>query len=81
MSLVELERYADPMLAQIVRGRLEAAGFAVFCFDSGMNSAEGAPLAVQARLMVLEEDLDEARALLTQDVAEVTDYEGDEPLE
>ena len=79
MSLVELERYADPMLAQIVRGRLEAAGFTVFCFDAGMNVAEGAPLAVQARLMVLEEDLDEARALLAQDAAEVTDYEGDEP--
>ena len=74
MSLVELERYADPMLAQIVRGRLEAAGFTVFCFDAGMNVAEGAPLAVQARLMAL----DEARALLAQDAAEVTDYEGDD---
>ena len=79
MSLVELERYADPMLAQIVRGRLEAAGFPVFCFDAGTNVAEGAPLAVQARLMVLAEDLDEARALLAQDVSEVTDYESDEP--
>lgn len=81
LSLVELERYADPMLGQIVRGRLEAAGFTVFCFDAGMNVAEGAPLAVQARLMVLEEDLDEARALLAQDAAEVTDYEGDEQPE
>ena len=79
MSLIELERYADPMLAQIVRGRLEAAGFRVFCFDAGMNVAEGAPLAVQARLMVLEEHLGEARALLAQDVVEVTDYEGDDP--
>ena len=81
MSLVELERYADPMLAQIVRGRLEAAGFTVFCFDAGMNVAEGAPLAVQARLMVLAEDLDEARALPAQDAAEVADYKGEDPPE
>ena len=79
MSLIELERYADPMLAQIVRGRVEAAGFTVFCFDAGMNVAEGAPLAVQARLMVLEEDLAEVRALLAQDVGEVIDYTGDDP--
>ncbi|MBB5987923.1 putative signal transducing protein [Sphingobium lignivorans] len=67
MSLVELQRYADPMLAQIVRGRLEAAGIPAFCFDTGMNIAEGAPLAVQARLMVLAEDLEDARALLAED--------------
>ncbi len=66
MSLVELDRYADPMLGQIVRGRLEAAGIAAFCFDSGMNLAEGAPMLFQVRVMVLEEDLEEARAILAE---------------
>ncbi len=67
MSLVELDRYADSMLAQIVRGRLEAAGISAFCFDSGMNLAEGAPLLFRVRVMVLEDDLAEAKALLAQD--------------
>jgi len=67
-DLVELDRYADSMLAQIVRGRLEAAGIAAFCFDGGMNMAEGAPLLFKVRVMVLEDDLAEARALLAQDV-------------
>ena len=69
MSLVELARYPDPMLAQIVRGRLEAAGIPAFCFDAGMSVTESAPLAVQARVMVLPEDLDEARALLEEDAS------------
>jgi len=69
VSLVELDRYADAALAHIVRGRLEAAGIAAFCFDAGMNLAEGAPLMFQIRVMVLPEDLDEARALLAEDVS------------
>ncbi|BAK68521.1 hypothetical protein SLG_38460 [Sphingobium sp. SYK-6] len=76
MSLVELQRYADPMLAQIVRGRLEAAGIPAFCFDTGMNIAEDAPLAVQARLMVLAEDLEDARALLAEDEGPGSDQDG-----
>ncbi|MBU0556251.1 MAG: DUF2007 domain-containing protein [Alphaproteobacteria bacterium] len=70
MSLAELARYPDPMLAQIVRGRLEAAGIPAFCFDAGMSVAESAPLAVQARVMVLAEDLDAAQALLAEDAGE-----------
>jgi hypothetical protein len=68
VSLVELDRYADSMLAQIVRGRLEAAGITAFCFDGGMNLAEGAPIMFQVRVMVLAEDLDQAKALLREDV-------------
>lgn len=70
MSLVELARYPDPMLGQIVRGRLEASGIPAFCFDAAMNVAEGAPLMVQVRVMVLPEDLEEARALLAEDAGE-----------
>jgi hypothetical protein len=67
MSLVELGRYPDPMLAHIVRGRLESAGIPAFCFDGGMNIAESVPLMVQVRVMVLDDDLEDARALLAED--------------
>lgn len=67
-GLVELDRFADSMLAQIVRGRLEAAGIPAFCFDTGMNLAEGVPLMLPIRVMVLAEDLAAAQALLTGDV-------------
>ncbi|HWJ70284.1 MAG TPA: DUF2007 domain-containing protein [Sphingobium sp.] len=66
-NLVELDRYADSMLAQIVRGRLEAAGIPAFCFDTGMSLAESVPLMMPIRLMVLAEDLPAAQALLAQD--------------
>lgn len=66
-NLVELDRYADSMLAQIIRGRLEASGIPAFCFDTGMGLAEGVPLMMPIRLMVLAEDLAAAQALLAQD--------------
>lgn len=65
--LVELDRYADSMLAQIVRGRLEASGIPAFCFDTSMSLAESMPLMLPIRLMVLTEDLAAAQALLEQD--------------
>jgi hypothetical protein len=63
-GLVELGRYPDAALAHILRGRLEAAGIHAVCFDSGMNAAEGVPMMIGVRLMVLEEDRAEARAAL-----------------
>jgi len=77
MSLVELERYADAALAHIVRGRLEAAGIPAFVFDTGMNLAEGAPMLFRVRLMVLDEDLAEAKALLAEDVPPDEEDDGD----
>ncbi|MBS1240347.1 MAG: hypothetical protein H6R45_1053 [Proteobacteria bacterium] len=72
-GLVELARYADPTLAHIVKGRLESAGIPAFCFDAGMNVMEGAPLLINVRLMVLDEDLAEARAVLAEEVSEPDD--------
>jgi len=46
------------------------AGIPAFCFDAGMSVAESAPLAVQARVMVLAEDLDAAHSLLAEDAGE-----------
>ena len=67
MSLVELARYSSGVEAEIVRGRLEAGGIGAVCFDSGMNIADSAAIAIPVRLMVLDEDLDEARALLAEE--------------
>ena len=55
--------------AEIVRGRLEAAGIGAVCFDSNVNIVEGAGIALPARVMVLAEDLTEARAILAEDVS------------
>jgi hypothetical protein len=66
-SLVELDRYPDSALAHIIRGRLEAEGIPAFCFDGGMNLAEGAPMIFGVRVMVFDVDLNAAKQLVAQD--------------
>lgn len=65
MSLVELKR-CDMPLAEIFRGRLAASGIPAFCFDEGASAAFGEGL--QVRVMVDENDLADARALLAEPV-------------
>ncbi len=69
MALVELARYMHVAEANIVKGRLEAGGIMSVVFDSGVNIAEGIGIAFPARVMVLDEDADEARAILAEDVS------------
>ncbi|MEH6757263.1 MAG: DUF2007 domain-containing protein [Parasphingorhabdus sp.] len=69
MSLVELSRHMHGYEAEIIRGRLEAAGIGAVCFDSGVNIVEGAGIAMPARVMVLAEDVDDAKAILAEDVS------------
>ncbi|MEP3226088.1 MAG: DUF2007 domain-containing protein [Parasphingorhabdus sp.] len=69
MSLVELSRHMHGYEAEIVRGRLESAGVGAVCFDSGVNIVEGAGIALPARVMVLAEDFDEAKAIMAEDVS------------
>ena len=69
MSLVELSRHMHGYEAEIIRGRLEAAGVGAVCFDSGVNIVEGAGIALPARVMVLAEDLETARVILAEDVS------------
>ncbi len=76
MSLVELARYSDAALAHIVKGKLEAAGIPVFCFDTGMNVVESVPMLFQVRVMVLDDDLDTARSLLAEKV-DIEEAEGE----
>lgn len=66
MALVELVRIANFTEAELLRGRLESTGVHAVLFDAGMNIAEGLGLMIPVRIMVLDEDLDEARALLAE---------------
>lgn len=66
MALVELARLSNGSMAELLRGRLECAGVQAICFDAGMNIAESAGLMIPVRLMVLDEDLAEAKALLAE---------------
>ncbi|MFC4292967.1 DUF2007 domain-containing protein [Sphingorhabdus arenilitoris] len=66
MALVELSRYPFAMNAEIARTYLESHGIGAVVFDSGMNGAEGVPIMIQTRLMVLDEDRDEAAKLLLE---------------
>jgi hypothetical protein len=58
MSLVELHRFATPIEAELARLNLEAEGIPAVLFDAGTFYVTG------VRLMVDEDDRDEAQKLL-----------------
>ncbi len=64
MALVELASYPNAMEAAMVKGLLEAEGIDAVLFDHGMNIADSSGWLVPVRVMVLDEDLHVARALL-----------------
>ena len=66
MALVELQRFYASFEADIVHSALAAAGIESFVFDAGMNWG-GLDGAVPVRLMVHEDELDEARRILAED--------------
>lgn len=63
MSLVELGRY-DRNLANIIVGRLAAEGIEAIAFDGGASIADGSYLLIPVRVMVDEDDLPDARAIV-----------------
>ena len=63
MALTELGRY-DRNLANILVGRLESEGIAAIAFDGGASIADGSWLLIPVRVMVDEDDLDAARAIV-----------------
>lgn len=63
MALVELGRF-DRMEAQIVVGRLDAEGIDAVAFDGNASIADGSYFLIPVRVMVDDEDLSRARALL-----------------
>ena len=63
MALVVLATLFDPVEAEIMRMRLEAGGIDAVLFDTGIASLIGSGLS-GVRLMVLDDDEADARALL-----------------
>ncbi len=64
MALVELAIFPDGLVAEIVRGRLEAEGIDVVLFDAGLSSL-GLSAMTPVRLMVDENDLAAAERLIS----------------
>ena len=62
-GLVEAARFDNRIEAEVARLNLEAEGVDVVLFDAEMNSFGWGPL-MPIRLMVIEEDLADARRLL-----------------
>jgi hypothetical protein len=65
VSLVELTRFDNRIQAELARLNLEAEGVGAVLFDAEMSSFGWGPM-MPIRLMVLEEDLTEARRLLAR---------------
>lgn len=63
MSLVELVRFDNRVEADLARLNLEVEGIEAVLFDADMHSFGWGPI-MPIRLMVLEEDLADARRLL-----------------
>jgi hypothetical protein len=66
VSLVELARFGNRTQAELARLNLGADGIEAVLFDAEMHSFGWGPL-LPVRLMVLEEDFDEALRLLKED--------------
>ena len=69
MSLVELARYATRVEADLARIALEAEGIDAVIFDAEANSFFGGGGLISVRLMVLDEEFDEAAAILAENSA------------
>lgn len=67
MALAELARFANRIEAELARLNLKAEGIESVLFDAEMASVGWGPM-LPVRLMVLEEDLDEARRALAGDL-------------
>ena len=67
MSLVELACYGTRVEADLARLALDAEGIDAVIFDAEANSFFGGGGLISVRLMVLEEDFDEANEVLKAD--------------
>jgi hypothetical protein len=64
--LVELATFHDPVAAEMLRFRLAADGIEAVLFGAGLASL-GLGTMSPARLMVDEDDLEDAKAILGED--------------
>lgn len=65
-QVVELGRYQTRTEAELTRLFLASAGIETVLFDAEMNNYGWGPM-MPVRLMILDEDLEEARQLLAED--------------
>jgi len=65
MALVELGRF-NRIEADILVGRLDAEGIPAVAFDGNSSIADGSFLLIPVRVMVDDEDLAAAKAILPQ---------------
>jgi len=66
MALVEIATFHDMISASLARGRLAAEGIQSVLFDQGIAGL-GLGMMTPVRLMVAEEDRDDAEAVFSQD--------------
>ena len=66
MSLVELARFPTRVEADLTRLRLGTAGIDAVILDAEANSFFGGGGLIWVRLMVIDDDVDEARAILEE---------------
>ena len=66
MALVELRQCGSGVEAAVLQSALEAEGVQAFVFDAEMSWVGGA---LQARLMVDEEDLAQAKRILAREMS------------
>lgn len=66
MALVELGRFPSGVEAAIISARLESEGIDTVCFDTGMNIADSVGIMIPVRIMVDEDDLDAAQAIIRE---------------
>ena len=67
MSLVELARFATRVEAELARLTLNAEDIDAVIFDAEANSFFGGGGLISVRLMVLDEDVETATAILAAD--------------
>ncbi|GHH18490.1 hypothetical protein GCM10008023_24410 [Sphingomonas glacialis] len=65
MSLVEVGRFARNE-AYIVVGRLESEGIMALALDGNASIADGSQFFIPVRVMVDDDDVDAARAILAE---------------
>ncbi|WP_109807988.1 DUF2007 domain-containing protein [Sphingosinithalassobacter portus] len=63
MALAEIGRF-DRFEAHILVGRLESEGIAAVAFDGEASIADGSAFLIPVRVMVDEDDVEAARAML-----------------
>lgn len=67
MSLVPLATFGTRVEADLARLALEAEGIDAIIFDAEANSFFGGNGLISVRLMVLDEDFDQAAAILSDE--------------